>query len=194
MGFKVKRSVDKNTGTIYGVYFNELLIHKEYSRSAADQIVDKLKSGTLLCDILVQQIEHKSKLDSDEKISIEKIKSDDLKLKVIALQHEIAELSQAGTKEEKLDYQTINDVIRIMHDYGLECTQAIEFNYLVVEAKNKGFTYSKQLSGFIIQSNLQKKYPNISGVVKMKDADREWDFKGVSQENLCFSLSRTWLK
>ena len=71
-----------------------------------------------------------------------------------------------------------------MDEYGLECTQAIEFSYLVVEAKKQGFIYSKQLSGFIVQSNLKKKYPNISGVVKMKDGSimnlggKEMDLRG----------------
>lgn len=178
MTFKVQRREDKNKGTIYGVFHKELLIHNEYSRSAADQIVDQLKSGTLLSDILSKKIEYQSNFKLNEQISIEKEKSENLSHKVHILQLQINEFKQCVTKPEHLDHQILYDIIRIMSDYELECTHAIEFHELVIEVKNKRFTYSIQLSKYIVQSNLQNKYPNISGVVKMQDADREWNLDG----------------
>ncbi len=126
MTFKVQRREDKNKGTIYGVFHKELLIHNEYSRSAADQIVDQLKSGTLLSDILSQKIEYQSNFKSNEQISIEKEKSENLSHKVHILQLQINKFKQCVTKPEHLDHQILYDIIRIMSDYELECTHAYQ--------------------------------------------------------------------
>ena len=49
---------------------------------------------------------------------------------------------------------------------------------LILEVRNKGFKFSKELSNYIINNQLQEKYPNISGIVKMKKDSKEWDFYG----------------
>lgn len=53
-----------------------------------------------------------------------------------------------------------------------------EMEELIAEMRPLNFRTSKQLSKYIVDNNLGKKYPSISGVARMKNASDEWDFKG----------------
>ena len=53
-----------------------------------------------------------------------------------------------------------------------------EFNLLVEEIRRLQFTYSKQVSSYIMSNRLGHKYKNISGVVKMEMDGTTWDFNG----------------
>ncbi|MDN3699369.1 hypothetical protein QWY97_18820 [Vibrio cortegadensis] len=54
-----------------------------------------------------------------------------------------------------------------------------ELTLLIEEMKQYGFLTSKELSSFIVRNpQLRMKYSNISGVVKLKENNHEWDFHG----------------
>lgn len=54
----------------------------------------------------------------------------------------------------------------------------IEFDTLVDELKQYNFTTSGQVSRYILDNNLGRKYPNISGIVRMEKGVEAWDFNG----------------
>ncbi len=62
--------------------------------------------------------------------------------------------------------------------YGLGTVEAEELYELLASMTPEGFTTSKQLSNFIVTRQLGYQYPNISGIVRMEQDGREWDFKG----------------
>ena len=53
-----------------------------------------------------------------------------------------------------------------------------EFNQLVEEMKNLGFTQSRQVSQYIMNNNLGSKYKNISGIVEMEKEGTRWSYQG----------------
>lgn len=66
----------------------------------------------------------------------------------------------------------------LIDEYELSNIEADELIDLIEEAKSSGFKSSGQLSEYIRKNDLGYKYPNISGVVKMKNGVDTWDFKG----------------
>jgi len=107
-------------------------------------------------------------------------------------------LGEDGSEENDEDHVCIgkNEARRIFEKLCEEvCREAREkeerlkteeFQALVDEMRPLGFTESSQLSNYIVRNGLGRKYPNISGVVKMvMDEDceygmrrHEWNFKG----------------
>ena len=63
-------------------------------------------------------------------------------------------------------------------NYRLEETEAQELHKLLTEMRPLHFRDSGALSEYIVENQLGYKYPHISGVVRMADADAEWDFHG----------------
>ena len=53
-----------------------------------------------------------------------------------------------------------------------------EYEKLLAEISDKGFTKSKEVSAYIIRNRLGNKYKNISGKLTMEKDGREWAFKG----------------
>lgn len=53
-----------------------------------------------------------------------------------------------------------------------------EFSLLVKEISRLGFTYSKQVSEYIVRHKLGHKYKNISGVLQMQIDGTAWSFNG----------------
>jgi hypothetical protein len=49
---------------------------------------------------------------------------------------------------------------------------------LLAEMRPLNFKSSKELSAYIVEHQLGHKYPSISGTIKMKDDETEWDLKG----------------
>jgi len=62
--------------------------------------------------------------------------------------------------------------------HALSSVQAEELYNLLATMTPLGFTSSKQLSKYIVTQHLARQYPNISGIVRMEQGEREWDFKG----------------
>ena len=63
-----------------------------------------------------------------------------------------------------------------------------EFKQLVEEMIPLNFTKSYQVSAYIMEKELGKKYKNISGIVTMEQEGRQWDFKGGFPPNIYAQL------
>lgn len=62
--------------------------------------------------------------------------------------------------------------------YGLSPVESKELYELLAFMAPMEFTTSKQLSNFIVNQQLGRQYPNISGIVRMEQDGHEWDFNG----------------
>jgi hypothetical protein len=69
-------------------------------------------------------------------------------------------------------------VTKLANRYNLSRIEAKELCNLLADMAPLEFTRSKQLSNHIKENRLGRDYPNISGIVKMKKGDDEWDFEG----------------
>ncbi|MEB3190406.1 MAG: hypothetical protein VKL42_08705 [Snowella sp.] len=71
-------------------------------------------------------------------------------------------------------------ILRISKLYQLQLTEteARELYHLLEEMRSLNFTHSIQVSDYIVDHKLGYKYPNISGIVRMKDGNAEWDLEG----------------
>ena len=69
-------------------------------------------------------------------------------------------------------------VVTLATRYGLNPREAEELYDLLKEMAPMEFNNSKHLSSFIYEHKLGYKYPDISGVIRMRQGDKEWDFKG----------------
>lgn len=68
--------------------------------------------------------------------------------------------------------------------HGLQEAEAEELHRLLADMRQLRFGDSGQLSEYIVKHRLGYKYPNISGVVRMREADTEWDFPGGFPPNI----------
>lgn len=59
MVYKIKRTSNDEKGTFYQLFYGDLLIHYEYCRSALVKVMDRLKSGEVLYDIINDEFKHK---------------------------------------------------------------------------------------------------------------------------------------
>jgi cold shock CspA family protein len=71
-----------------------------------------------------------------------------------------------------------NEIGRITKEHKLTKSEADELEQLLAQMRPKNFTYSNQLSTYIVNNRLGYKYQHISGILKMRNADKEWDFHG----------------
>jgi hypothetical protein len=62
--------------------------------------------------------------------------------------------------------------------YGLNEGEAEELERLLADMRRHRFTDSGHLSAHIVQHRLGYRYPNISGIVRMRESGTEWDFRG----------------
>jgi uncharacterized membrane protein YhaH (DUF805 family) len=67
---------------------------------------------------------------------------------------------------------------RLAQRYNFSRIEADELHRLLAEMRPKQFSSSADLSNCIVRNDLGRKYPNISGVVRMRERGREWDFHG----------------
>lgn len=88
----------------------------------------------------------------------------------------IAEVSSLGRMLEKFYI----DSLKRQHDSEAEQEQIEEqeFQQLVAEIANFGFTNSSQVSNYIVSNRLGYKYKNISGILQMELDGTTWNFKG----------------
>ncbi|NLV96091.1 MAG: hypothetical protein GX043_01980 [Desulfovibrionales bacterium] len=66
----------------------------------------------------------------------------------------------------------------------------VEFKNLVNEIRLLGFTHSNQVSNYIVKNKLGYKYRHISGILKMKQGDDVWNFKGGFPPKIYASLCK----
>ncbi|WP_066425082.1 cold shock domain-containing protein [Anabaena sp. 4-3] len=71
-----------------------------------------------------------------------------------------------------------NEIRRIANVHNRTKEEAEELEQLLAEMRPLNFKRSKDLSAYIVRHQLGYRYPNISGIVRMEDEGREWDFHG----------------
>lgn len=67
---------------------------------------------------------------------------------------------------------------RLAAQHKLTTIEAQELDALIQRVRNQNFKYSDELTRYITDNNLGEIYPNISGIVRMKDVVNEWDYEG----------------
>ncbi|MBW4641918.1 MAG: hypothetical protein KME23_02680 [Goleter apudmare HA4340-LM2] len=87
---------------------------------------------------------------------------------------------RAAEEERRREAEALrqNEITRIGKEHKLTKPEADELEQLLAEMRPKKFTHSKQLSAYIVKHQLGYNYQHISGILKMRQAGREWDFHG----------------
>jgi hypothetical protein len=83
----------------------------------------------------------------------------------------------------RLKPNNLNNIV-VKNDLEEGIEKEDELEQLIAELIPLGFTHSNQVSKYIIQNKLGYKYRNISGIVKMKQDDDTWDFRGGFPNNI----------
>ena len=81
-------------------------------------------------------------------------------------------------KKYDLDAAEVDEILRIAKRYRLDITSADELYRLLKDLGPLGFTHSTQLSAYIRNNKLGRRYPTISGIVTMEDGGTRWLFTG----------------
>ncbi len=68
--------------------------------------------------------------------------------------------------------------VKLIEKSSLTEVQASELQTLLAEVRPLDFKSSKKLSDYIVEYQLGRKYPSITGTVKMEEEGTQWDFKG----------------
>ena len=90
-----------------------------------------------------------------------------------------SQLKKAEEEQQKKAETLRQDEIgRIAKEHRKTLLEADELQQLLTEMRPKKFKRSKELSEYIVKYQLGYKYPNISGIVRMREAGREWNFHG----------------
>ena len=104
-------------------------------------------------------------------------------------------LQRAAEEERRREAEALRrqkEIERLAERYNLTKTEAEELHQLLTEMRLLNFTHSKQLSAYIVRHRLGYRYPNISGIVRMR-AGTEWDFHGGFPTEIykiiCFKLN-----
>ena len=192
MSYKVKKLQNDEKGTHYGIFINELLIHYVFSRGKALEIVEKLQKGAVLIEVVSADIIREEQRKLEKSLDEERKKAGELARKLFEANKKISRLSSsspvqvksAGSlsiKPQPSSTKTKSVGVKeslFMLRHNMNKTEASELTALILEVEAKGFKYSKELSNYIMDNQLKKKYPNISGVVKMEKSGEQWDFSG----------------
>jgi len=157
----IKTKFSDEFGTFYGLYVGDILIHREYCKSAAKDVQRQLTDGLLLADII------EKKLKKFYEPKIERLKGHRIR----------TENDKSIANNVKI--KTNNIVVNKYSQYGLNETEMKELELLISDMKRKRFTYSKELSNYIITNKLGHKYPNISGKLTFQKGRDEWDLDGA---------------
>lgn len=59
--YKIKRTANDAKGTFYQLFYGDLFVHYEYCRSALIKVMERLKSGEVLYDILSDEFKYKER-------------------------------------------------------------------------------------------------------------------------------------
>jgi len=87
---------------------------------------------------------------------------------------------RAAEEEQRRKAEALreNETGRIAKQHKLTKLEADELHQLLMEMHPLGFKRSNQLSAYIVEHRLGYKYQHISGILRMREADAEWDFHG----------------
>ncbi|HDZ9271000.1 hypothetical protein [Vibrio cholerae] len=192
MSYKVKKLQNDEKGTHYGIFINELLIHYVFSRGRALEIVEELQKGAVLIEVVSADIICEEQRKLEKSLDVERKKAGELARELFEANKKISQLSLSSPVKVKsagsLSIQPLSSSSKaksvgakeslFMLRHNMSKTEASELTALISEVETKGFKYSKELSNYIMDNQLKKKYPNISGVVKMEKLGEQWDFSG----------------
>lgn len=191
MSYKVKKLHNDEKGTHYGIFIKELLIHYVFSRGRALKIVEELQQGTILSDVIAFDIVREEQKKFEKLLEDERTKTRELTRKLAEASKKVSKLTPPASMKTKSVVSVsakpvpsiVPEVIKgkeslFMLTHNMNKTEASELLALISEVKSKGFKYSKELSSYILKNQLKRKYPNISGVVKMEKSGEQWSFPG----------------
>lgn len=82
MPYKIKRISSEKLGTHYGLFIDSTLIHYEFSRSAAENVLKAMDSGQPLYDVLFEQINKFCSLKFHEELEKANKEIEQLKLEL----------------------------------------------------------------------------------------------------------------
>jgi len=116
----------------------------------------------------------KELIDERDKLEIQLKKENKIKLKQEKEQREIADAKLEILKKERFAQQELLRETERLQDE----IESNEFQQLIAEMTQLGFTHSSQVSSYIMRNKLGLKYKHISGVVTMEKDGNTWDFKG----------------
>ncbi|MFS1892606.1 hypothetical protein [Vibrio lentus] len=184
MSYNVKKIECDSKGTRYGIFIDTVMLHVEYRRTRATEIVEDLQRGKVLAEIITPDIARAEQRKCKKLLEDEGRKTSRLALELYNVKKLIP------SKEEKKPLNIISELVdsnsdtsskpptKLMLKYDMNRIEGLELSALIEEVKSKGFRYSKELSNYIIRNKLKQKYPNISGVVKMEKSGEQWNFSG----------------
>ncbi|EOX1771030.1 hypothetical protein ACPDPP_003572 [Vibrio cholerae] len=191
MSYKVKKLENDEKGTHYGIFINEFLIHYVFSRGRALEIVEELQQGKILSEVIAVDIVREEQRKFEKSLDSERKKASKLACQLFEANKKVSQLTLAKPEKTKsaeslfthsfstaLPKVSQNKESPFMLKHNMNKTEASELAALISEVKDKGFKFSKELSNYIIKNQLKRKYPNISGVVKMEKSGEQWDFSG----------------
>jgi hypothetical protein len=112
--------------------------------------------------------------DERDELELQLKKENEIKLKQEKERREIADAKLEVLKKERLAQQELLRETKRQQDE----IESNEFQQLIAEMTQLGFTHSSQVSSYIMRNKLGLKYKHISGVVTMEKDGNTWDFKG----------------
>ncbi len=198
MPYKIKRISSEKLGTHYGLFIDSTLIHYEFSRSAAENVLKAMDSGQPLYDVLFEQINKFCSLKFHEELEKANKEIEQLKLELESSKRKAlkpkktehttlpaikSELEKEASKLKSQDLDQFS-IIELAKRHSLSQVEIEELSTLLKDMKSKNFVYSNELSKYIKHYNLGSKYPNISGIVKMQNSSDTWDFDGGFPRNI----------
>ncbi|MUK78960.1 hypothetical protein GNP84_18945 [Aliivibrio fischeri] len=203
MKLSIRRDGSEKLGTFYGLYIGADLIHYEFSRKAAENVLNEILLGNTLYEVLFEQIKTFCNKTSSVEITRLKICLEQQRKEIDKLKAEIATLKKIESDSNKngveisnkllgLDISNLEEQVStqkysstlLQTKYDLSQLDADELSELLNEMASKNFTYSSELSGYIKKHRLGKKYPNIAGVVTMQNSSDTWQFWGGFPKNI----------
>ena len=94
-------------------------------------------------------------------------------------------------RRDELSFERDNLELQKYYKYKLKSkAEADELAQLLAEMRPLNFTYRDELSKYIIENQLSYRYPNISGIVRMKEGDIEWNFLGGFSQDIYRIISQ----
>ena len=190
MKFKIRIDSSEELGTFYGIYSGSNLVHKEFARSTAEEILNKLNSGSSLYDIFYEQAKK-------EHLRLSKPDVERMQKRIIDQEKRIKELELKVQKDANKQtvvqpnyVQSAPPIKRecrkcqLMNKFSLQDEMAEELADLILEVESLNFSLSSELSNYITQNSLGKKYPNISGSVTMQNGCDTWSLNGGFPRNI----------
>jgi uncharacterized protein YeeX (DUF496 family) len=90
----------------------------------------------------------------------------------------LANIQRIIAERDLTDLDNRFSVRNLALKHGLSQEEANDLSKLLIDMAAMKFSFSHQLSDYIIKNKLSHQYPNIAGNVKMQRGSDKWDYKG----------------